>query len=286
MRCGLISTSRLARSLTRGLERATASLRRLWHEREAAPLWGATCRRGASMGSTAVEPRVGARVSLTTCARSILDPRACGGFGAPRVSSPAHSPRSSLLRSLGESFEGTVFTVDESIVVIEQYHGNNYDSKVRGRYSSGSLVGGCSLGGRVHASGSWWMSSAHSRCIASSRCCSRSHPRRHAVCAQASYHIVNRETVSELQELEPPPTRSEGSPEPPDLPAPNEELIKTRSERAEAKAQAEAANYNTNVTVRDQVIFSELCKTMQSDWVEQKGADSSKQCILVMGAVS
>ena len=97
---------------------------------------------------------------------------------------------------------------------------------------------------------------------------------------------MNRETVSELQELEPPPTRSEGSPEPPDLPAPNEELIKTRSERAEAKAQAEAANYNTNVTVRDQVIFSELCKTMQSDWVEQKGDDSSKQCILVMGAVS
>ena len=30
LRCGLISTSRLARSLTRGLERATASLRRRW----------------------------------------------------------------------------------------------------------------------------------------------------------------------------------------------------------------------------------------------------------------
>ena len=96
---------------------------------------------------------------------------------------------------------------------------------------------------------------------------------------------MNRATVSELQELVPPPTRAEGAPELPDLPPPNEELIKTRAERAVAKAQAEALNVNERVTVREQMIFSELSKTMQSDWVEKKG-DSPQQCILVLGAVS
>ena len=104
-------------------------------------------------------------------------------------------------------------------------------------------------------------------------CCTR---------AQAAYHIVSRASVTNVNEIAPPPTRAEGLPEPPDLPAINREIAVKREERAVAKAQAESATVNERVTCREQAIFSAMSKTMPCEWMNSA---EQGQGILVMGAV-
>ena len=101
-------------------------------------------------------------------------------------------------------------------------------------------------------------------------------------CTQATYQIVSLASISgEPEVVAEAPKRPEDAPEPPSLPPVNLEIIKTREERAVAKAQAEADKVNPAVTMREQVVFSELAKTMQCEWMEKDGVFS----IFVMGAV-
>ena len=103
---------------------------------------------------------------------------------------------------------------------------------------------------------------------------------------QSTYHVVNRASVGEVTELAEPPAEPEGGSALPDLPDVNREIVLKREERALAKAQADAANVNERVSMRDQSIFAALSKTMQCEWMEGPGNGGEKvQCILVMGAV-
>lgn len=105
--------------------------------------------------------------------------------------------------------------------------------------------------------------------------------------SQSAYHIVNRATIGEVKELaEPRPEPAEGASELEDLPDVNREMITKREERALAKAQADAANINERVTMRDQAIFDAIRKTMPCEWMEGPGEKGAKvQCMFVMQAV-
>jgi len=101
--------------------------------------------------------------------------------------------------------------------------------------------------------------------------------------SQATYTVVSRKGVTDVNEIAPYTVSDDA--ERPDLPDLNQEIIKTRVERASARAQAEVEgdNWNERATMRDQQIFSELSKTMTCKWMNpnEGGAPS----ILVMEAV-
>ena len=84
---------------------------------------------------------------------------------------------------------------------------------------------------------------------------------------QATYHIVNQAVVSEVETLQEAPKRSEEAPQYSDLPDVNRDIVRTREERTLARAQTERASINENVAMGDQVVFSELCKTMPCEWM-------------------
>ena len=70
----------------------------------------------------------------------------------------------------------------------------------------------------------------------------------------------------------PAPTRAADAPELSDLPGVNQEMVRTREERALERARTDREAINEHVTVRDQFIFQELCKTMPATWMHQVNA--------------
>lgn len=98
--------------------------------------------------------------------------------------------------------------------------------------------------------------------------------------AQATYQLINRAGISELQELSAPPSRAADF-EASELPDVNLEIVEKRMERAVDKAAGEAKKTNSKVNIRSQKIFNELSKTMPCEWYEQ----GDLHCMLVYDAV-